>query len=60
MSARNSFIAQDRKGFVIRDAPESKNGTAVNWALLPEGGSQQFKGGDVIGVGRSLLCFVEE
>lgn len=61
VSSRNSVITRDRDGtFHITDLPDSKNGTTVNWVQLPEGGGQELRTGDVIGVGRSLLSFVAE
>jgi hypothetical protein len=51
-------VVQARGGdFVVTDLPSSKNGTAVNWRTLPAGGSRVLRPGDVVGVGRSLLCF---
>lgn len=55
VSSVNSVIEADGDGFRLRDLPRSRNGTAVNWEKLPDGGSTDVEPGDVIGVGRSLL-----
>lgn len=60
VSLENAAIAGKRGVFTITDIAGSKNGTSVNWGVLPPGGSRKLKAGDIIGVGRSLLCFVPE
>ncbi len=47
-------------GHRISDAPESKNGTFVNWARLGEGEQHNLRSGDVISVGRTMLVFTRE
>ena len=59
ISLRNSVVAEDEQGYVLRDLG-SKNGTSVNWVPLPANGSARLRSGDVIGVGRSLLVFIPE
>jgi hypothetical protein len=58
VSLENSIVQAQGGRFLVRDLPESKNGTAVNWEPLPPGGERVLEPGDVIGVGRSLLSFV--
>lgn len=60
VSLENAVVTERQGRFTLTDLPASKNGTFVNWALLPRGGSRELKAGDVIGVGRSRLCFVAE
>lgn len=59
VSLENAVIAESGGAFTVTDVKESKNGTALNWRTLPSGGSEELRSGDVIGVGRSLLSFVE-
>lgn len=59
-SLENSYILSRGGRFVLHDFADSKNGTSVNWEPLPRGGSTPLHAGDVVGVGRSLLCFVPE
>lgn len=55
VSSEHAFITVREGGFRVTDAPASKNGTLLNWELLPKGGSADLEPGDVIGVGRSSL-----
>jgi hypothetical protein len=59
VSLENSLLVRDGARFAVQDLPGSKNGTSVNWRALPRGGTRALRGGDVIGVGRSLLLFLE-
>lgn len=59
VSERNAKITREDGRFVVHDLEASKNGTYVNWHQLPEGGSWELTSGEVIGVGRSLLSFVD-
>lgn len=61
ISLENSAVHRDAAGrFHLTDLAQSKNGTALNWAPLPKGGTVLLRSGDIVGVGRSLLCFVPE
>ena len=60
VSSEHAHITRGAKGYVITDAADSKNGTFVNWEPLPKGASQPLRAADIIGVGRSLLCFAPE
>lgn len=60
VSTQNSFVQPREDGFAIRDLPQSKNGTWINWQRLPEDEKRILEPGDAIGVGRSLLTFVPE
>lgn len=58
VSTQNSFVEPDGDEFQIRDLPQSKNGTWVNWEEIPVGEARRLEPGDAIGVGRSILSFV--
>lgn len=60
VSLENAHIEKRGGRFVLVDHAQSKNGTSVNWRLLPQAGSRVLKGGDVIGVGRTLLTYAPE
>lgn len=60
VSLENTVVTHEGGAFVARDLPDSKNGTSINWARLPKGGTQVLRPGYVLGVGRSLLTFVTE
>jgi DNA-binding transcriptional ArsR family regulator len=60
VSLENSLVRRDGDRILIEDAPESKNGTSVNWERLPKGRPHELKPADVIGVGRSLLVYARE
>jgi DNA-binding transcriptional ArsR family regulator len=60
VSVEHAEVRREGARFVLHDLPRSKNGTAVNWNLLPKGGAHTLKPGDVVGVGRSLLVFVPD
>lgn len=60
VSLENAAVARVDDRFEVSDLPQSKNGTSVNWALLPKGGSRALRSGDLIGVGRSLLLFLAD
>lgn len=55
VSSEHARVRREGNGFVVEDVPASKNGTLLNWTLLPKGGSARLRPGDVVGVGRSLL-----
>lgn len=59
VSKENTVLARDASGFLATDAPDSRNGTRINWRELPAGGSARLRSADVLGVGRSLLVFRE-
>lgn len=60
VSTDHAFVARDGDAFTITDVPRSKNGTTVNWAPLPRGGTARLRPGDVVSVGRSHLVFAAE
>lgn len=60
VSSEHAFITREASGFVLHDAPESKNGTLVNWETMPKGSTRRLKAADIIGVGRSLLSFAAD
>lgn len=60
VSGEHAHVRLGPKGYELVDDRESKNGTFVNWELVPKGGSRPLRAADIIGVGRSLLCFATE
>ena len=57
VSSEHAFVQRAGESFTITDAPRSKNGTMINWARLPPGGTTALRPGDVVSVGRSHLVF---
>ncbi len=57
VSREHAVVQEGPRGFVIRNAPGSRNGTFVNWQPLAHDTDHPLVAGDVIGVGRSLLVF---
>lgn len=57
LSSQNSLVERTPEGIDIVDRLPNRNGTWVNWSRLAPGGRQSLRGGDVLGVGRSLLVF---
>lgn len=60
VSLENAHVEKRAGRFVLIDEPRSKNGTSVNWRLLPPGGSRALKPGDIVGVGRTLLAYAAD
>lgn len=59
VSKENTVLRAEGARFLAEDAPGSRNGTRVNWAPLATGERRALVGGDVLGVGRSLLVWRE-
>ena len=59
VSQENSVVSWEGGRYHVEDIDGSKNGTRVNWSLLAKGERRALRPGDVIGVGRSLLCFAD-
>lgn len=57
-SMEHSAVTQKDGSYWLIDL-EAKNGTWLNWGRLPVGGSEALETGDLIGVGRSLLLFLD-
>lgn len=57
VSADNAEVRLEEGRFHVRDLPESRNGTRLNFQKLEPGGAKPLQCGDTIGVGRSLLLF---
>ncbi len=57
VSAANTRISRQGAGFVLEDLGQSRNGTWVNWARLPKGGTHDLRSGDALIVGRTTLVF---
>jgi DNA-binding transcriptional ArsR family regulator len=58
VSLEHAVVTQEGRSFVVNDLG-SKNGTTVNWEPLAPGRPHALRPGDVLGVGRSRLCFAE-
>lgn len=59
VSSEHARILREGDRFLVEDFPQSRNGTTLNWRMLPRGGRAELKHGNVVGVGRSLLLFWE-
>lgn len=57
VSLENTEVRVEQGRVVVEDLPDSKNGTTVNWEVLPKGRARILRPADVVGVGRSLLVF---
>jgi DNA-binding transcriptional ArsR family regulator len=57
VSQENALVTENDGVYSITDLEDSKNGTSLNWARMPRGSTRALQPADVIGVGRSLLCF---
>ncbi len=57
VSSKNSMLRSKRRGWTVEDLSESRNGTAVNFDLIPKGQPVALQHGDILGIGRSLLLF---
>lgn len=55
VSLANTRLEYRDGAFVAHDIATNRNGTSVNWTMLPAGGRQELAPGDVLGVGRSRL-----
>lgn len=58
VSLENTAVVESGGRHRVVDLEASKNGTSVNWAYLPRGGTRDLQTGDIIGVGRSTLLFL--
>jgi DNA-binding transcriptional ArsR family regulator len=57
VSSEQAVVEWDGRAHCLRDLPESRNGTLVNFRPLERGEARALAPGDVVGVGRSLLVF---
>lgn len=57
ISSENARIVLAEGAYFVEDLPVSRNGTTLNFQLLPRGARQALRPGDLVGVGRSLLLF---
>jgi len=57
ISLLNTELVRDSDRVVVRDLPSSRNGTWLNWELIPRGSEARIATGDVIQVGRTQLLF---
>lgn len=60
VSAEHASVSSQGGRYFLTDLEESKNGTFLNWVPLAKGEAHPIRAGDVIGVGRSLLCLALE
>jgi DNA-binding transcriptional ArsR family regulator len=56
LSTRSAAVERTEAGFVLHDL-QSRNGSWVNGAKLPRGGTRDLAPGDALTVGRSVLVF---
>lgn len=59
VSLDHALVVRTADGFGVEDVPRARNRTQVNWRPLPPGGAAPLRRGDVVGVGRSLLLFLD-
>lgn len=59
VSGIHAAVARGKSGLEVSGLPEGRNGTFVNFKLLPRGLARPLRTGDVIGVGKSLLLYRE-
>jgi DNA-binding transcriptional ArsR family regulator len=57
ISSENAAVEWDGQHYWLRDLPESRNGTRVNFTPLPRPERRALTTGDLIGIGRTLLMF---
>lgn len=57
VSVENAHVTLAQGRHHLTDEASSKNGTWLNWELLERGTTVALTPGDVVGVGRSLLCY---
>ena len=57
VSVENAHVTAAQGKHRLTDEPGSKNGTWLNWELLDKGATVELTAGDIVGVGRSLLCY---
>lgn len=56
-SSDHALVEWDGERHAVRDLPESRNGTTLNFHALEKDRAYPLRTGDVVGVGRSLLIF---
>lgn len=59
VSLEHARVVRAGAGFRVEDVASARNRTRVNWRALPAGDGADLRCGDVIGVGRSLLLFLD-
>lgn len=57
ISAENALISWKDPSHVIENLAGSRNGTSVNFSLLPDGARHTLQHGDVVGLGRTFLVY---
>lgn len=55
VSRENARLEREGAGYVVEALPRGRNATRHNWRPLAAGERVRLQGGDVLGVGRSLL-----
>jgi DNA-binding transcriptional ArsR family regulator len=55
-SSVHALVVRDGDGYTVIDQG-SRNGTAINWILLPPQQPRRLRAGDVLTVGRTVLVF---
>jgi FHA domain len=57
VSSEHALVAWDGAAHRVEDLAESRNGTTLNLARLPNGASRVLRHGDLLGVGSTLLLY---
>lgn len=57
VSVESAHVTAAQGRHRLTDEVSSKNGTWLNWELLERGATVELTAGDIVGVGRSLLCY---
>jgi DNA-binding transcriptional ArsR family regulator len=57
VSGENAEVLLNGNGFTLLDIRSSRNGTLLNFKVLPRGASAPLRDGDIVGVGRTNLVF---
>jgi len=60
VSRRHAEIQRSGPNFTLRDLGNARNGTYLNWSMLPPRGEHVLRPGDVVGAGQTLLLFRDD
>ncbi len=60
VSRRHASIVRHGDGFALVDDGTSRNGTLLNWQIVDRGEPYPLRPGNVVGVGRSALVFMDD
>lgn len=57
VSTEHAVVTWEDGSYFLRDLPESRNGTLLNFKAMPKEMRRALKTGDLVGVGHSILMF---